>query len=220
MDITKIAMDTVKKLKRIEFLDGLYFATIITSLFAVSKGISLSQIVIAQGIYSVTIVFMEVPTGLIADKFGRKTSMALGYLASALGIIFFTLAPSVIALYVMRFLQSTGSALVSGANEALLFEAANEANLNYKKESSKLNSNSIIGLCIAGIIAGIIYQIFGSSSFIPLLVLSALVQLLAFFYSLMIKEGRKKAKNPIVEEELKAFEILSSTVKMIKNNKI
>ncbi len=212
-------MKTTSKLKLIEFLDGLYFATVITSLFAVSKGITLSQIVVAQGLFSLAVIIMEVPTGLVADKFGKKFSMALGYAINAFGIILFALIPTLFNFYIMRFLQATGSALVSGANEALLYEASKDEGLNFKKQISILNSNSIIGLCLAGAIAGVVYQIFGSASFIPILLATALVQVIAFLLSMSIKERALKAYQSIVKKELKIFHLLSSGYISIRKNK-
>lgn len=212
-------METVKKLKIIEFLDGLYFATIITSLFAVYHGIPLSQVVFGQGIYSVTIILMEVPTGVIADKFGRKVSMGLGYLMSIIGIVAFVIWPTTLILYLMRFLQSTGSALVSGANEALLYEASKEAGLNYKKESSTVNANGIIGLCIAGIVAGVAYQVYGNSSFVPLMLANAASQLAAALLSFSVKEKRNIAYGSMVEKEAKALGMLAETIRILRTNK-
>lgn len=211
-------METVRKLKIIEFLDGLYFATIITSLFAVSQGISLSQVVFGQGLYSLTIILMEVPTGVVADKFGRKVSMGLGYMMSIIGIVTFVLWPTALVMYIMRFLQSTGSALVSGANEALLFEASKEAGLNYKKESSTVNANAVIGLCIAGIIAGLVYQVFDSASFVPLMLATATIQLLATLLSFSIKEKRQNEDGSMVEKEAEVFGMLSDTIGILRTN--
>lgn len=63
-------MTSVTKLKVIELVDGLHFATIITNLFAIAHGVPLYQAVIAQSIFSAVVLLMEVPTGLVADKFG------------------------------------------------------------------------------------------------------------------------------------------------------
>lgn len=210
-------MSTVKKLKLIEFFDGLYFATIITSLFAVFHGISLSQIVFAQGLYSLNVLLMEVPTGVIADKFGRKVSMALGYSMSIIGIALFVIEPSVIVMYLMRFLQSTGSALVSGANEALLFEGSKDEGLNYKQQSSIANSNAIIGLCAAGVLGGVFYQIYDNASLAPLMLATVATQLVAVVLALSIKEPR--AEKSIAKEEAKAFAMLAETVRLLKTNK-
>lgn len=210
-------MSTVAKIKLIEFFDGLYFATIITSLFAVYNGISLSQVVFGQGLYSLVVLLMEVPTGVVADKFGRKASMALGYSMSVVGITLFVIQPTVLILYFMRFLQSTGSALVSGANEALLYEASKEEGLNYKRQSSIANSNSIIGLCVAGVVGGIVYQIQGNSSLALLMLATVITQLIAIVLALSIKEGR--TTKSMVKEETKAFVMLADTLHLMRTNK-
>lgn len=210
-------MDTVKKLKIIEFLDGLYFSTIITSLYAISQGMNLSHVVFAQGIYSLTVIFMEVPTGVIADKYGRKVSVASGYLMSIFGISTLLVNPTVATLYIMRFLQATGSALVSGASEALLYEAASEQKLNYKKESSTVLANGVIGLCIAGIIAGIAYQAYDEQSFVPLLFATMAVQLVASILTLSINEKREK-KSSEVKKETKTFGMLADTFTLMRRN--
>lgn len=211
-------MDTVKKLKIIEFLDGLYFATIITSLFAIAEGISLSQVVFAQGLYSLTIILMEVPTGIVADRFGRKVSVGLGYLMSVIGIGLFLLNPSVILLYIMRFIQATGSTLVSGANEALLYEASTEQKLNYKKQSSIALSNGVLGLCTAGVIAGFVYERYDEASFAPLMVATMITQLVAAILAFTIREKRGM-KESEVESEAKVWSMLTETISIMRHNK-
>lgn len=211
-------MDAVRKLKVIEFLDGLYFATIITSLFAIAEGMTLSQVVFAQGLYSLSVIAMEVPTGIVADKFGRKISVGLGYLMSCVGIGLFVLNPSVILLYVMRFIQATGSTLISGASEALLFEASKEQGLNYKKQSSIALSNRVLGLCAAGIIAGVAFERFDQASFVPLMVATMVVQVAAALLAFSVKEKRDPAESQAASEA-KVWSMLSDTVSLMRNNK-
>jgi MFS family permease len=210
-------LSTVTKLKFIEFLDGLYFSTIITSLYAISQGMTLYHVVFAQGLYSLTIIAMEVPTGVIADKFGRKISVASGYLMSVLGIGVLIAAPSVLTLYLMRFFQSTGSALVSGASEALLYEATKTEGLNYKKQSSIVFANGVMGLAIAGVISGIFFQLYGKASFVPLMVATAVIQIIASFITLSINE-RSDDKDSEVNEETKTWRMLSDTFSIMRNN--
>lgn len=213
-------METVKKLKAIEFLDGLYFATIITSLFAVYHGISLSQVIFGQGLYSLTVVFMEVPTGIVADKFGRKVSMSLGYLMSVIGIAGFVLWPTAAVMFLMRFLQSTGAALVSGANEALLYESSKAAGLNYQKQSSIASANGVIGLCVAGLIAGAVYKLYGDTALAPLMLATAVAQLLATILALSINETRLRDGESMAMAEAKVFGMLSETIRILRTNKV
>lgn len=210
-------MNTTKKLRLIEFLDGLYFSTIITSLYAIASGLSLTNVVFAQGLYSITVLLMEVPTGVIADKYGRKVSVAMGYSMSVFGLLTFIISPSVAGLYLMRFLQSTGSALVSGASEALLYEASVAEKKIYKKESSTVFANGVLGLCIAGIISGLAYQVYGNDSFVPLLAATAIIQSIMVFIALSIREEKSRIPEQI-QQDTHIWGILSSTVKLMKSN--
>jgi len=212
-------MKTVKKLQVAELLDGLYFSTIITSLYAIFHGISLSQVAFAQAFYSINLVIMEVPTGIIADRYSRKLSVALGYFMSALGILSMVISPSVFTLYLMRFFQSTGSALISGASEALLYEASAEEGKEYKKESSIVTSNGIFGLAISGLVAGLTFQKYQSQSFVPLLLLTAGIQLFAAALVMSIKEGKVTNKeHEIMAEKNSIFDMLIETYRLMKTN--
>lgn len=209
-------MTTVTKLKVIEFLDGLYFSTIITSLYAIASGLSLAHVVFAQGLYSLTVLFMEVPTGIVADKFGRKISLAAGYAMSVFGLVTMVVSPTLAGLYIMRFLQATGSALVSGASEALLYEASIEEKREYKKESSATFANGVLGLSIAGVISGIAYQFYGSASFVPLLILTATLQLVIVVICLSINERKLNSKE--AKKEIESWEILIQTIFVMRKN--
>lgn len=87
------------------------------------RGFSLTQITILEALFWGTTVLAEVPTGAIADRFGRKTSLALGAASTASAVLIFGLAtsyPLVLASYVAWAL---GLAFFSGAEHALLYES-------------------------------------------------------------------------------------------------
>lgn len=213
-------MKTVQKLKLIEFIDGMFFATIVTNLFAISQGVSLSNAVIAQSIFAGTVFLSEIPTGFIADKFGRKTSMALGYFLNVLGLLVIVFSPTTFGLYAMNIIRAIGTAMVSGANEALLFEASQEEGLNYKKQSSIVTSNGIAGLFAAGLITAVIYGEFNSASYVPLILATAALQLFITVFALTLKDSSKESKHEsVVQEEVKMFTSLTKTFHLMKNNK-
>ena len=47
-------------------------------LYLAAKGLSLFQIGLMETVFHVTSFLMEVPTGVVADLYGRKVSRALG----------------------------------------------------------------------------------------------------------------------------------------------
>ena len=91
--------------------------------FLQGRGVSLTQIGLLEAVAWVISAAVEVPSGAIADRWGRKTSMALGYLAYSIAMFLIltkALSPSFILGYA---LWNSGFAFVSGADSALLYDS-------------------------------------------------------------------------------------------------
>src|SRR5262249_10804258 len=58
------------------------------------RGVSLSQAALIDVTFFVAAAFAEVPTGIVADRFGRKTSMTIGAALMSLGVLGWTIAPT------------------------------------------------------------------------------------------------------------------------------
>lgn len=212
-------VNTVKKLKVIEFLSGMHFATIVTNLFVVSQGVSLYHAVLAQSVFAATLMFSEIPTGLVADKFGKKTSLYLGHLLQGLMLLVLVFSPTVLTLYIVQAFRAVGVSLTSGADEALLYEASQKAGLNYKKQSSFVRSNGIAGLGIAGVVCGIAFDLFGNSSFVPLMFATVLFELVIVALAASINETEDALNSSQYKNELKVWQRLGDTISLMRNNK-
>lgn len=211
-------MSPVTRFKLIGLLDGLYFSTIVTSLYAVSVGLSISGVVLAQAIYSTTVFLMEIPTGIVADKFGKKASMLCGFTMGIIGIFIFILNPTLITLLLMRVFQATGNALNSGAREALLYDICREQKISYKKTWAQVLSLGTFGQALTGISAGLCLKFFGSSAFIPLFIATNVMQLGAALITLTLQEKRNSDSQ--VENELKAWHIFMNSVRLFRRNAV
>ena len=83
-------MRTVKEIQRIYHLviSLFWLATALPIsllvLFAQARGLDLFQVGIVMGLYSLTIVVLEVPTGGLADTIGRKRVAILAYTVTLL----------------------------------------------------------------------------------------------------------------------------------------
>lgn len=86
------------------------------------RGFSLTEITGAEGLYLVGIVVLEVPTGAVADRYGRSRSLALGAFCLGLAVLIFAFASSFAVLMVSFMLWSVAHTLMSGADMALLFD--------------------------------------------------------------------------------------------------
>ncbi len=86
------------------------------------RGFSLTEVTGAEGLFLVGIVVLEVPTGAVADRYGRSLSMALGAFCYSLAVLTFAFANSFAVLMVSFMLWSVAHTLMSGADMALLFD--------------------------------------------------------------------------------------------------
>ncbi len=87
------------------------------------KGLSLTQVGLLEGVAWTITAFLEVPTGAIADRWGRKASIAVG--ASLYGLaMFLILAEALSPAFLLGYaLWNSSTAFVSGADSALLYDS-------------------------------------------------------------------------------------------------
>jgi len=91
--------------------------------FLQRKGLNLTEIGILEGFAWVLTAGLEVPTGAIADRWGRRVSIAMGafvYAAAMFLILADALSPAFLLGYA---LWNSSLAFVSGADSALLYDS-------------------------------------------------------------------------------------------------
>jgi MFS family permease len=91
--------------------------------FLQRKGLSLTEVGLLEGVAWTITAFLEVPTGAIADRWGRKASIALGASLYALAM-FLVLAEALSPAFLLGYaLWNSSTAFVSGADSALLYDS-------------------------------------------------------------------------------------------------
>jgi len=87
------------------------------------RGLSLSQAALIDVTFFVAAAFAEVPTGIVADRFGRKTSLTAGAALMSLGILGWTIAPTLPLIMVAYVAMGVGITFLSGAEDAFFYES-------------------------------------------------------------------------------------------------
>jgi len=64
--------NNIWKLYAIRFFHNLIPAYVIERLFWEQRGMTIQMVVYTEIIYAITVVLLEIPTGIIADKWSRK----------------------------------------------------------------------------------------------------------------------------------------------------
>ena len=84
------------------------------------RGLSLSQAALIDVTFFVAAALAEVPTGIVADRFGRKTSMIAGAALLSVGVLGWTVAPTLPLIIFAYVAMGVGITFLSGAEDVLL----------------------------------------------------------------------------------------------------
>lgn len=128
--------------------------------FYQSFGLSMSQIFQLQAIFGIGVVLFEVPTGYIADLFGRKTSMLFGGVLSSIGFFGLVIGNQFWHFAIVQFILAIGLAFVSGSDVALLYDSLPRED---RKKTSQAFANlqlaDQIGESLAALLGGFLATI-------------------------------------------------------------
>lgn len=86
-------------------------------------GLSMTQVLQTQALYALTIACLEVPSGYIADIWGRRRAILIGSACNGLGFLTLLWADSFVDFLLYEVLLGAGISLISGADLALLYDS-------------------------------------------------------------------------------------------------
>ncbi len=188
--MNKELVRNIKKVYILNFLTSFeFFSAVIIPFFTLWGKLSLAQVLILQSVFQLTIMLMEVPTGAVADKIGRKFSLAIGFLLITAGAIIYASYPDFWIFVLAEALFGTGISFLSGAGEAFVYDTLKE--IGREKESkrvfARLGQFSLAGLAISAPIGSVVAHYFGVRA--PML-LTAVPFFTGFLISLTLKEPK------------------------------
>ena len=151
-------------LTKLYILRGLAFAwfpipTIV--LFYESNGLDIEQIVLLKTILSLSILILEVPSGYLADLWGRKACLVIGSGVWIASWLIYCTGTSFNEFAIAEILAGVAGSLISGANTALGFDTLLQLGREqyYQKWEGKLVAIAGISEAICGIIGAAIASI-------------------------------------------------------------
>lgn len=100
----------------------------VTALYAQSFGVSQSAIGLSIAIYGFARFLVTVPTGQLADRMGRRSTLVLGEVVTALGNLLCGLAATFDQFLLFRFLAGIGAAMVTTSGQVVLADISTRAN--------------------------------------------------------------------------------------------
>lgn len=114
----------------------------IVVLFYESNGLQMKDIMILQAIYSIVIVALEIPSGYMADVWGRKRTMMLGAVMGVTGFAIYGFSYGFYGFLIAEIILGIGQSFVSGADSAMLYDSLLESKKEkqYSKFEGRITS--------------------------------------------------------------------------------
>ena len=94
----------------------------IITLFYQENGLGMKDVLLLQGIYSVAIVVLEIPSGYFADVWGRKSTLIIGSFLGVLGFAIYSFTSGFWSFLVAELVLGIGQSFISGSDSALLYD--------------------------------------------------------------------------------------------------
>jgi MFS family permease len=180
------------------YLFAIFYGTTLTSsvwmIFYFNRGFSLADIMILDAIYQAALVLCEIPSGLLADRWGRKKTLLLGcgvIAVRTLAVVFYGF--SLIAVGLLWVIEGFGKAMFTDTINSLIYDSLPKIGREKKFASILARFNGIY--CVAygaGALGGSLL-----TTLVPLPTLYAMGAIfcgLAFIIALFMKEPKRVSR--------------------------
>lgn len=157
-------------------------------LYLLQLGITQGEIGVLQSFLFFSCVALEIPSGLLADRYGRKFSLIIGFLGLCISGIGFLLFSSFIPFAIIFCLFGASIAMGSGSDRALLFDnlLAEHRAEDYPKILSRARAIGAVSLGLSMLLGGVlqdslswnsVYIFFAISKFIGALIVTCIPEM-------------------------------------------
>jgi MFS family permease len=133
---------------------------------------------LSQVFYSIFSLVGNIPTGILADKLGKRQALVLGYIFDVLGLSSMLFLPNVAGLFIAYSALGFGDSFLSGSEEALMYESSENKTI-YRKNYGALLANETLAFAAATLIAGILTAWIGQPAYRLLILFTLLADALA-----------------------------------------
>jgi len=161
-------------------------------IYLADKGMSLTQLGLLETVFHITSFLMEVPTGAVADIFGRRASRIIGRVMSLLSVVILLAADDFLWFAVSFVFTALSYNLESGAGDALIYDSLKE--IGEEDRYMKISGSKEVFYQAAGIVSFLAGGYMAARSYGTAFAITIAVGAAALLQSFSFKEpslGRK-----------------------------
>ena len=175
-----------------------------------TRGFSIIEITFLDVLLMIILVILEIPTGVIADRWGRKVSLCYGAFIHAVAILVFSFAGNIVVIAISYTVVAIALTLFSGADSAFVYDSLKAAGRReeYQKIWGRIHSISLVAGVVSLVLGAFLAAI--TNLWFPIVV-SAGLMLIAWIVALTFKEPpREEAPTSYRETILNAVNVVRS----------
>jgi len=179
------------------FRDFIVIAPVIIPFYK-ANGLSATQILLVQSVFSASMLVFEIPSGYLSDLWGRKKTLLMGGVAIVCGFALYSVSSSILFFMMAEILLGFGFSMCSGTESALLFDslAALDRKDDYRNIESRAEFATRAGAAISSIAGGFLASFHIRLPFFANTVSASMLPLSALFMKEPARE-RPKHESPL-----------------------
>ncbi len=179
------------------FFQGLIFWQAVWFLFFQSR-LSAAEAVLIYAIYDISTTVLEVPSGYMSDRLGRRGTLIASAIAGMLSALLQFFGGSFEVYALAQLLLGASAALASGTDSALLYESLSSSGREKEVEHQELKAwrYSFSAYAISAVLGGILARTMDTLPFLATAIAFAGLVLIAFRFTEPRGSGRKGDQLP------------------------
>jgi MFS family permease len=155
MDETRKIKKQILKFSFYGFLKNLRFFDPYLYLYFIESGLEYTEIGLLLAVREVIIFVFEIPSGVLADRFGKKTELITSFMFYIISFVLFYLGDGFIDYTIAMVFFGFGEAFRSGTHKAMIMAYLDKKDIKDSKSKvyGKTRSFSLIGSTISSLIS-------------------------------------------------------------------
>lgn len=185
-------------------------------IYLANKGMSLTQLGLLETIFHITSFLMEVPTGAIADIFGRKKSRISGRVFSLISVVILLAADNFLWFAISFVFTALSYNLESGAGDALIYDSLKE--IGEEDKYMQISGKKEVFYQFAGVVSFLAGGYMASRSYGTAFAITIIIGAAALLQSFGFKEPSVGRRHEAGEKGNVFIKQLTESIQVVKNN--
>lgn len=214
---------TVANLNISTFFSNMFFDRALWIIYLIERGLSTAQIGFLESLLHLSILFFEIPTGIVADIYGKRISLIFARILVILYSIGMLLTKRFFIFSIVFIILGMSETFVSGADTALIYDSIKSDNdkekeKKYIKFSSTYGALTTAGLTVGMFLGGLLKLLSWRYIYIAIII----VEIISIIPLLAIKEKNylKDVSNheSLTKKVQRFIQLIKDTKEVFKNS--